>query len=389
MYFYSDVFSTSFEFQHQPIPRFVIQLAMLNRQTTNKEKDEWYKYPARKLSYILIIVGILLLVTILVSFIFNGFNQFNSLKRFLTGNSLGFIYGLTFWLGNWLIGRWTGSRLNWSRNPSRANTISLMMFIGYGILVSVSVPYLLEVMVFHNTHDSIKIQILFSAFIALTIDLLFISVYYARFLTTYWQKAIEQYEELKRDNLLARYESLKSQVNPHFLFNTLNTLSGLVEKTPDKAPEFIGKLSDIYRYVLDQSKLELVSLDEELKFTKDYFYLSKIRHGEGLSLQIETSGMKMMIPPMCIQLLVENAIKHNIVSDDKPLYIKIYVENDHLVVENNLQKKRSLTREKPLGLDNLKQRYSFFTHQPVDIEESETCFKVKLPLLISPKLESL
>jgi two-component system LytT family sensor kinase len=107
-------------------------------------------------------------------------------------------------------------------------------------------------------------------------------LYYSTFIANNWIKSIEKNEELKRENLLAKYEALKNQVNPHFLFNNLNTLSGMVEQKPELATAFIKKLSDIYRYVLEQNDKELVSIKDEMKFVDDYIFLSKMRFGEGL-----------------------------------------------------------------------------------------------------------
>ena len=179
------------------------------------------------------------------------------------------------------------------------------------------------------------------------------------------------------------YEALKNQVNPHFLFNSLNTLSGLVEQKPELATEFIKKLSDIYRYVLEQSDKELVSIHNEMKFVEDYIFLSKMRFGKSLIFNSElSSGNNILIVPLGLQMLIENAIKHNIISDKKPLKIEIVIEEGFIIVKNNIQKKNTISSDKePLGMENLKKRYEYLSNVPVEVIESDNTFIVKLPII--------
>ena len=208
-------------------------------------------------------------------------------------------------------------------------------------------------------------------------------LYYSTFIANNWIKAIENNEELKRENLLAKYEALKNQVNPHFLFNSLNTLSGVVEQKPELATNFIKKLSDIYRYVLEQNDKELVSLQDEMKFVEDYIFLSRMRFGKALIFISDLpADNTIQIVPLGLQMLVENAIKHNIIADDMPLKIEIGIEGDFVVVRNNIQKKKTIISDKnPLGLDNLKKRYTYFSGLSVEVIESESEFIVKLPII--------
>jgi LytS/YehU family sensor histidine kinase len=219
--------------------------------------------------------------------------------------------------------------------------------------------------------------------IGISLDMTFISIFYSTYLTKYWKKSIEANEELKRENLLAKYEALKNQVNPHFLFNSLNTLSGLVEQKPELATDFIKKLSDIYRYVLEQNEKELVSINDELKFVEDYIFLSQMRFGKGLIFKsCLIKNQNFQVAPLGIQMVVENAIKHNIISDDMPLKIEMESENGFIVVKNNLQKKKTIISGKePLGLENLKKRYVYLSGVAVEVIESNGKFIVKLPII--------
>ncbi|MBN2348380.1 MAG: histidine kinase [Bacteroidales bacterium] len=331
--------------------------------------------------FIFMVFG-LLIVSALLSLIFSGFRWFSSFQSFVNRTAYGFIIGLCFGIGNWILGVNTGKRLNWSKNPKKANMISLLSFIFYGISVSLAVPYFFSVYVWRLSGDLIYTHVINNAFVAITVDLIIISIYYSQYLVHFWGKTIQKTEELKRENLLAKYEALKNQVNPHFLFNSLNTLSGLVEQHPEKAPEFIKKLSDIYRYVLEQREKELTPLENELQFVKNFFYLLKIRFGNGIHLNQNISDSQdIQIAPLGLQMLVENAIKHNVISDEKQLSINLELEDGYIVVRNNILKKSSSISSNPVGLENLKSRYTYLTGKPVIVNVTEYYFEVKLPIL--------
>lgn len=194
-----------------------------------------------------------------------------------------------------------------------------------------------------------------------------------------------QTERQKKENLLSQFETLKNQVNPHFLFNSLNVLSMLVMEDGEKAQEFISKLTKVYRYVLDYREMNLIPLSEELNFLENYLYLQKIRFESGLevTLQIPAESLSKMVPPLALQLLVENAIKHNIVSQNQPLEISITAQNNRLTISNNLQLRKKKPDSTGIGLDNLCRRYELLSEQKPEIQKSEKQYTVKLPLLES------
>ena len=196
-----------------------------------------------------------------------------------------------------------------------------------------------------------------------------------------WKEAAVQQEKLKREQLALQYETLKSQVNPHFLFNNLNSLTSLINSNPDKAIDFVKKLSEVYRYVLDQKDHELVDLSTELKFLKSYVFLQKIRFENNLTVQIDVSEKNFKVIPLSVQMLVENAIKHNEISDKKPLQIRIFSDADqYLTVENGLQKKYG-SEGTGSGIQNIRDRYNFFSDRKVSISFNSERFRVSIPLL--------
>ncbi len=181
----------------------------------------------------------------------------------------------------------------------------------------------------------------------------------------------------------ASFETLKNQLDPHFLFNSLNVLSSLIEENPKKAQEFTVALSKIYRYVLDQKDKNLISVEEELNFAKLYVSLLKMRFEDALIVNFESSNTtnEYKIVPLSLQLLLENAIKHNIISDQKPLKIDIFTEENYLVIKNSYQKKATFEKSTGIGLQNITQRYSLVSTLSIDIQQTENYYIVKIPLI--------
>ena len=203
----------------------------------------------------------------------------------------------------------------------------------------------------------------------------------------YFYKSFQE-NKLKEQKIIAgtasaQFESLKNQIDPHFLFNSLNVLSSLIEENPESAQKFTTSLSKIYRYVLEQKDKELVSVAEELQFAKTYMNLLKMRFENSITFDIPEGfdNEEAKVVPLSLQLLLENCIKHNVVSEAKPLHIKISIENGQLVITNNLQKKEVLQDRKGVGLQNIVNRYGILTKRKVLVEENEKEFKVLLPIL--------
>lgn len=181
----------------------------------------------------------------------------------------------------------------------------------------------------------------------------------------------------------AQFESLKNQLDPHFLFNSLNVLSSLIDENPSQAQKFTASMSKIYRYVLEQKDKELVTIEDEIEFAKTYCGLLKTRFEDSVNFifDVKEDDLRRFVVPLSLQLLLENCIKHNLATSSKPLLIRIFTEGDTLCIENNLQIREQIKESAGIGLANIVQRYSLLTKKNVFIEKSEDYFKVKLPIL--------
>jgi two-component system, LytTR family, sensor kinase len=190
-------------------------------------------------------------------------------------------------------------------------------------------------------------------------------------------------EQFKKDSIEAQFQALRNQINPHFLFNCLNALSNLVYKDADTSVRFIAQLSNVYRYLLYSQEHKIVSLQAELDFIDSYLYLLKIRFGDNISIvkHIAIDVEKFHIAPATLQLLIENAIKHNIVSSKAPLCITITSLNGAISVSNNLQEKQIKEPSAFVGLKNIEKRYEFLSDMPVEIIKTDKAFTVKVPLV--------
>jgi LytS/YehU family sensor histidine kinase len=197
------------------------------------------------------------------------------------------------------------------------------------------------------------------------------------------QQVTMELERTKNDNLSAQYELLKQQVNPHFLFNSLNTLKAMVESGDKEAVDFILKLSNFYRFTLESRKLDLIHVHEEMEILNAFLFLQKARFDGGFTFEstLSDSALGTLIPPFTLQLLVENCIKHNIVALSKPLHIRVYEENDMIIVENQVQPKTGDNNSLGVGLKNIDLRYSHLLNRHIDIMNGQNIFQVKLPLI--------
>ena len=190
-------------------------------------------------------------------------------------------------------------------------------------------------------------------------------------------------EQLKKENIEAQFEALRNQINPHFLFNCFNVLSTLVHKDPEASSKFIGQLSNVYRYLLFNQEKKIVPLKEELTFLDSYSYLLRTRFNDNLKIENKLSNQSdsIMVAPASLQMLIENAIKHNVASKKNPLHIELNIEGDFIIIRNTLQRKKLEEESTKLGLKNIISRYKLLSNLPVKIEETETLFTVKIPIL--------
>ena len=219
----------------------------------------------------------------------------------------------------------------------------------------------------------------FGLWITLTIVITFHLIYSYN---KYQQKKIKE-QKVIAGTASAKFDALKNQLDPHFLFNSLNVLSSLIEENPDNAQKFTTSLSKVYRYVLEQKNKDLVTVDEELEFAKTYMSLLKMRFEDSIIFEIpeQASNPDSKVVPLALQLLLENAVKHNMVTTSKPLHIRIFEAQGNLIVENNLQPKQIVKKSSGVGLSNIKQRYDLLTDKKVIINQQAKSFAVAIPML--------
>jgi sensor histidine kinase YesM len=225
---------------------------------------------------------------------------------------------------------------------------------------------------------------LFSKFMgSLIITIIIITMYEAIYNFQLFKQSLIKNEELQRINVQAQLDSLKNQVNPHFLFNSLNTLISVIPEDPVIAVKFAENLSSVYRYILEIREKELISLEDELACVKAYQYLLSIRFGN--QIKFDLAGLEtnqgLYVVPLSIQMLIENAVKHNVVSQARPLTISISNADGMLVICNNLQLKSQPTDSTGMGLDNIKKRYQLLANREIKVKKTTDLFCVHLPLL--------
>lgn len=217
----------------------------------------------------------------------------------------------------------------------------------------------------------------------LWITLTIVSIFYIIYFYNRYQKNKIKEQKVIAGTASAKFDALKNQLDPHFLFNSLNVLTSLIEENPKNAQKFTTSLSKVYRYVLEQKNKDLITVDEELDFARTYMSLLKMRFEDSIIFEIpdHATNPESKVVPLSLQLLLENAVKHNMVTSSKPLHIKIYEEAGMLVVENNLQPKQIVKKSSGVGLDNIKQRYKLLSNRTVSINQQANSFAVAIPML--------
>ncbi len=293
---------------------------------------------------------------------------------------------------NYLVAK-LDSRVSWIETPAKRLAIGAFVLLLYSFLISLVVMLVFNVLIFQSfSLEQITWQLtLRTTSVPVGIAVIITSFLTARSFLREWKQSVVDAEKYKRETLQARYDALMSQVNPHFLFNSFNVLTDLVYVDQDLATKFIQQLSKVYRYVLESSTKELVELATEMEFLRAYVFLLQIRFGNNLQVSwpAEIPDNRKVVP-LCLQLLVENAIKHNIVSQEEPLHISISIENDAIEVRNNVQRRSAVEHSTRMGLANISSRYEHLGNKQVLIRETSASFSVKIPLLIStPNYESI
>jgi sensor histidine kinase YesM len=284
--------------------------------------------------------------------------------------------------GNLRIDNSLNNKITWFKNPKKRFILQGLFFTFFTSLAIFLLMFILHQIRFGDGRlvNRRMVELFFPTLVfSLAIITIHISIIFFRA----WKSSLLEVEKYKTLNAEAQLQNLKSQINPHFLFNNLSVLTSLVQKDQEKAVDFINELSKVYRYVLENKDSELVTLDEELEFLEHYTYLLKIRFENSVSFnfQIEDEFRLSFLPPMCLQMLVENAIQHNEASQANRLYISICTKDDTLIVENKIQTRTESTVSSKTGLKNITSRFSHFTNKNILISNDGRIFKVTLPLI--------
>ncbi len=320
------------------------------------------------------------LISVLISFMFFLDKCPLFSLHFLLGFAICFLTTTVIWLGNEAIFDYFHARL-----PLMEDTFQRVLFIAlssavYTITGYFSTAYLIKL----GLHDfKMPTDYWFELKICLLFTTLVVLFYEASFFFKQWKDTLVEAEKLRKETVQAQLEGLRQQINPHFLFNSLNTLVAIIPENTQTATDFVHKLSHVYRYLLCVKEKELVTLAEELEFLNSYIFLLKVRFEENLNIRLSVpeSAKGKLLPPVSLQLLIENAIKHNVVSREHPLHLDIFVEDNRLLVQNNLQPKQQLEESTGMGLQNIQTRYVLLSEEKVGITHTATHFLVSLPLL--------
>jgi sensor histidine kinase YesM len=287
------------------------------------------------------------------------------------------------WEGNILLDNWLNKTIQWQDLLRKRIFVQLFLSTSYTVaIIYLSLIlfnlYICEYPV-EKQKDSLVVSLIIGSMTALIINSIDIG---AQFFG-HWKKSLVEIERYKTETAQMQLQNLKNQINPHFLFNNLSVLTSLVYENQDRAVDFINQLSKVYRYILENKDIELATIESEMTFIKSYIFLLQIRFDKNIEfiISIDPSKNSFLVPPLTIQLLVENAIKHNEISSESPLKIEIKEKDNFIEVVNNLQLRMNYEPSSKTGLQNIKDRYSFFTSSQIVVSQTEKTFSVKIPIL--------
>lgn len=331
---------------------------------------------------LLMAIGIPLL-SFIIPFVFFGcrFSRapFFSLDKFLAT----LVITTVIWVGNRYIMIYSRKKYALFDDVKKRIIFQSSLMFVFTVISNVALGNFFKNVYNKDSNLSFVEEIILSNSAAIFCTIMIIAIYESIYFIHQLKHSIEDKEHLKRENIKAQLDALRTQVNPHFLFNNLNTLSSLIPENPKHAVGFVQQLSKVYRHILEIKDAKSIVLKDELDVAEAYRFLLKTRFENNLEININIPNEKLnkKIVPLSIQLLMENAIKHNIVSSTKPLLINIFSNNGSLVIENNLQIKNQITESTGIGLENIRNRYKLITDKVVTVDETENKFTVTIPLI--------
>lgn len=333
-----------------------------------------------------------LIIIYLVQLMIKSFDySFGDFSDFTTRGIIFSIYFISFYMALWYFADWLNEKI---KHRGEVFKLLINMMIGYIAAFVINYGYRSGDNYFFNHTDTWEGVSVFNPELTISLMLLYMIVYGVyEYLNVKLQKKDEQIKtaKLQKENIFAQYQSLKNQIEPHFLFNSLSVLSSIVHTNTDLASEFIIKLSKTMRFIIEKNQFDLVTLSDEIAMVKDYFFLLKTRFNESIELQLLNDieqKKDIYIPPASIQLLIENAIKHNKLSLSEPMHISICICDDYICVKNKLNKKNETIESTGIGLKNIDKRYELIANKHIETQEISDMFIVKLPLLSQEDYES-
>jgi two-component system, LytTR family, sensor kinase len=308
--------------------------------------------------------------------------ELRSWNNFGIGFLWAFSISVTQWGGIQLVHGYIDRKISWIETPVKKVFVQILSFLVYSIGAFILIQFFNYYVWIGKLPAESWPWIIRSVPNTLVISFVISLIFTATGFFFAWKRSFQQAEKLKVEMLAYKYESLRNQINPHFLFNSMNVLSDLVYDDQALAVKFIQQMSDLFRYVLDSRDKELVPLRDELEFISSYAFMLKTRFEEKLKIEVDVEvGSEDYIVPMTLQLLIENAVKHNEVSEAFPLRISLRRSGDFLEVENNLQPKSVGDDSKKTGLKNITQQFAFFSEKPIKIITSDERYLVRVPIL--------
>ena len=333
----------------------------------------------------------------LAIFLFFNLSNSDSIDSFLTWEQMDTAYLIYVYVVVMIVWRLCDLMIRWYEKRFLTTSFNKkklvkLFFIDFGITLPVILAatyfssFHLKELLGHPTEEIIgDSEILFLSESAQSVVLASLIILWEllKLYHRYTLKVENEKIDMQNELLLSKYESLKNQVNPHFLFNSFSVLSTLIEEDQKMAGKFLFQLSKMYRYTLDNKGRQMVELKKELDFLKSYVFLLKTRHEDAIEVKtnVPDEYMERQLPTLSLQMLIENAVKHNNFSLDEPLIIEIKVEDDYLVVQNRLNKKHAPVQSTRIGLENIRKRYSYQSEKEVIVDQNSGFFTVKLPIL--------
>jgi two-component system, LytTR family, sensor kinase len=322
------------------------------------------------------------IIGFLVPILFFDYSLEGGLLGYIPKWSVSTMYSAAYWFSVRTIFLYSRSRYPKAEQTWRRIGMILLLFIPSYFAINLGLGFIqacLPGMVNFNKTESI-----FDLNVAsLTVILIIATFYESAYFYARWRESLVEQERLRRQHTESQLEGLKNQVNPHFLFNSLNTLAYIIPEDPDRAVRFVQELSRVYRYILEIRDTRLIPLGKELDFLDAYIFLLKERFGDKLRIEVEIEDQfqNQQIVPLSLQMLFENAIKHNEISEAHPLRIDLQIAEGELVMRNTLRRKKQRQHSTKVGLENIRSRYAFFTDREVSVTETGDYFLVALPLL--------